>query len=99
MALMQLTVIPLGTGSTSAGRYVAEISKALDQEGAAYTLTDMGTIIQGDTVELLALAARLHELPFRHQVKRVVTHIVLDDRRDKEVVLGDKVSSVAKLLN
>jgi uncharacterized protein YqgV (UPF0045/DUF77 family) len=36
----------------------------------------------------------LHELPFAKGVKRVVTRIVIDDRRDKEVRLGDKTKSV-----
>ena len=94
MALMQLTVTPLGTESTSVGDYVAEFQKALKQQKIPHTLTDMGTIIEGSAEELLQIAAKIHALPFEKGAKRVVTQIVMDDRRDKNVSLGDKVASV-----
>lgn len=98
MAIMQLTIIPLGTQTPSVGQYVAEIELALQKEGIPHTLTDMGTIIEGEPQELLALAARLHALPFAHGVQRVVTQMVLDERRDKEVKLGDKTAAVQSRL-
>ena len=98
MALMHLTVIPLGTASTSMGEYVADIQKALEKSGFAYKLTDMGTIIEGSSKELLSLAGQLAEMPFNKGVHRVVTQISLDDRRDKKVAIGDKIESVAERL-
>jgi len=99
MAIMQLTIIPLGTQTPSVGLYVAEIQKALDSEGVPHELTDMGTIMAGEPQQLLALAAKLHGLPFNHGVQRVVTQIVLDERRDKTVHLGDKKASVHSILD
>jgi uncharacterized protein (TIGR00106 family) len=100
MALMNLTIIPLGTSSTSVSEYVADIQTVLDESGFPYKLTDMGTIIEGSSKELLALAAQLSEMPFNKGVHRVVTQISLDDRRDKRVAIGDKIVSVAgKLKN
>jgi uncharacterized protein (TIGR00106 family) len=98
MAVMHLTIIPLGTGSSSVGEYVADIQRALEKSGFPYKLTDMGTIIEGSSKELLALAAQLAEMPFNKGVHRVVTQINLDDRRDKKVALGDKIVSVAERL-
>ena len=98
MALMHLTIIPLGTSSTSVGDYVADLQKALERSGFPYKLTDMGTIIEGSSKELLALAAQLSEMPFNKGVNRVVTLISMDDRRDKKVALGDKEASVAERL-
>ena len=98
MAVMHLTIIPLGTGSPSVGEYVADIQKALEKSGFPYKLTDMGTIIEGSSNELLALAAQLSEMPFNKSVHRVVTQISLDDRRDKKIALGDKIASVAERL-
>ncbi|MBU0483706.1 MAG: MTH1187 family thiamine-binding protein [Proteobacteria bacterium] len=95
MALMQLTIIPLGTGSPSVGEFVAHVQKALGKENVSLQLTDMGTIIEGDAKELLAIAAKLHEMPFQKGVQRVVTQISLDDRRDKKVRLGDKIDSIS----
>ncbi len=94
MAMMEISIVPLGTGSTSLSRYVAQVISRLDGAGLAYELTDMGTIIQGDAARLMELAAELHEIPFAHGVKRVYTVIKLDDRRDKPVVLGEKSASV-----
>jgi len=96
MALMHLTIIPLGTDSPSVVEYVADIQKALEKAGFPYELTDMGTIIEGNTGDLLKLAAQLAEMPFLKGVNRVSTQISLDDRRDKKVSLGDKTASVAK---
>ena len=95
MALMHLTIIPLGTNSPSVGEYVVDIQKVLEKYGFPYELTDMGTIIEGNTEDLLKLAAQLAEMPFLKGVNRVVTQISLDDRRDKKVSIGAKKASVA----
>ena len=98
MALMHLTIIPLGTHSPSVVEYVADIQKALEKAGFPYELTDMGTIIEGKTEDLLKLAAQLAEMPFSKGVNRVSTQISLDDRRDKKVSIGAKKVSVAARL-
>ena len=98
MALMHLTIIPLGTNSPSVGEYVVDIQKVLEKYGFPYELTDMGTIIEGNTEDLLKLAAQLAEMPFLKGVNRVVTQISLDDRRDKKVSIGAKKASVASRL-
>jgi uncharacterized protein (TIGR00106 family) len=98
MALMHLTIIPLGTNSPSVGEYVADIQKVLEKSGFSYELTDMGTIIEGNTEDLLMLAAQLSESLFSKGVNRVVTQISLDDRRDKKVSIGAKKASVVNRL-
>ncbi len=94
MALMDINVSPLGTGSTSVGHYVAGLVKILDEKGLAYQVTDMGTIVEGDIDALFNLARSLHEGPFPEGAKRVYTVIKIDDRRDKEVHLGQKAASI-----
>jgi len=98
MALMHLTIIPLGTNSPSLGEYVADIQKVLEKSGFPYELTDMGTIIEGKTEDLLKLATQLAEMPFSKGVNRVSTQISLDDRRDRKVSIGAKKVSVADRL-
>ena len=98
MALLQLSVIPLGTATTSVGDHVAVIQKLLAAEGASFQLNDMGTVIEGEAAELLTLAAKLHEVPFTMGAQRVVTQIVLDDRRDRKVNIGDKSAAVQRRL-
>ncbi len=98
MALMEISIIPLGTGSTSLSKHVASVVKLIKNSGLSYRLSDMGTTIEGEAVELLELAKRLHETPFSQDVKRVYTVIKLDDRRDKRANIGEKVKSVEKWL-
>ena len=94
MAIMEISVMPLGIGHPSVGDYIAEVEKYLRQQNIPHQLTDMGTLVHGDAHRLLEVARALHELPFARGVKRVVTHLTIDDRRDKEVRLGDKTSAV-----
>ncbi len=95
MALMQLTMIPLGEG-VSVGKYVAEIQTRLQEEGATFQLTDMATLIEGDVPDLLQLLAKIYETPFEHGAIRVVSNITIDDRRDKTIHIGDKIEAVKK---
>jgi len=98
MALLQLTTIPLGTESTSVSSFVAAVQKKLTEENATFHLGDMGTVIEGDIDELLRLVRIIHDIPFAEGAQRVVTQISIDDRRDKQVALGDKTKTVHRLL-
>lgn len=94
MALMEISVLPVGLGTPSVGDYIAELLKYLRRENIPYRLTDMSTIIEGPPAKILEWARILHELPFEKGVQRVITHITIDDRRDKRVALGDKTTSI-----
>ena len=49
MALMHITVLPVGTGSTSLGEFVVDIQRLLAREkGLSYTMNDMGTTIDAE---------------------------------------------------
>ena len=98
MALLQITTIPLGTGSTSVSSFVARIQQKLTAEKANFHLCDMATIIEGDIDELLRLIRVIYNIPFEAGAQRVVTQISIDDRRDKTVALGDKTKTVQDLL-
>ncbi len=95
MALMQLTMVPIGEG-VSVGKYVADIQKRLKEEGATFKLTDMATLIEGDVPDLLRLLEKIYETPFKNGAIRVVTNITIDDRRDKSISIGDKIEAVKK---
>ena len=100
MATADLTVISLGRPELSASKYIAEIQKRLAaQDRVRYRLHAMGTSLEGTTDDVLALVRELHEVPFGMGIERVYTVLKLDDRRDKEQTLEDKVTSVEKLLD
>ncbi len=96
MAVVEISIVPLGTGSTSLSPYVAACEKELKEnsKGLKYELTAMGTIIEGDLDLILPLIRRLHEVPFGQGASRVSTSIKIDDRRDKPGTISQKVKSV-----
>ena len=99
MAIVEVSIAPLGTGSTSISRYVADCHQLLQQEAAVeYQLTPMGTIIEGDLDHILKIIRKMHEIPFEKGAGRVSTLIKIDDRRDKETSMKQKLASVRQKL-
>ncbi|CEG26473.1 MTH1187 family thiamine-binding protein [Bacillus sp. B-jedd] len=100
MAIIDVTVIPVGTGTPSVSEYVAEIHQVLRKyEGRiTYQLTPMSTLIEGDLAELLEVVREIHEVPFAKGLQRVCTNIRIDDRRDKEHTMERKLRAVENRL-
>ena len=99
MPTADLTVIALGRPDASASEYIAEIQRRLAaQDRVRYALHAMGTSLEGDTADILALVGELHAVPFDLGLPRVYTVLKLDERRDREQSLQDKVASVERLL-
>jgi len=99
MTIAEVSVVPLGTKTTSVSQYVARAVKVLEQEkDIKYEMTAMGTIIEGDLDKILAAVKKMHEGTFREGVARVVTTIKIDDRRDKAQGMKEKVDSLKKKL-
>jgi uncharacterized protein (TIGR00106 family) len=100
MAIAEVTVIPIGTGSTSLSDYVAQMQNVLKaQKGISYELTSMSTIIEGSLDDVFTAIAALHEAPFLSGAKRVSTSVKIDDRRDKPSSSRQKLRSVADKLS
>lgn len=99
MAMLEISVVPVGTSSPSVSRFVAEALKALKSvRGVKYELTPMGTVVEGELDVLLDCAKKMHLSAFGPGVQRVVTTIKLDDRTDKPLTMAGKVSSVRRKL-
>jgi uncharacterized protein (TIGR00106 family) len=100
LATADLTVIALGRADTSASRYIAEIQRRLAaQDRVRYVMHAMGTSLEGSTADILAVAGELHAVPFEMGIRRVYSILKLDERRDREQTLQDKVDSVHALLD
>ena len=98
MAVVFLTITPIGTATPSISRYVAGVETILRQSGLKNQLTAMGTIIEGDLDEILAVVRRMHEHPFTEGAQRVSTSLRIDDRRDKPHSIAGKMRSVEEKL-
>ncbi|MCR8643315.1 MTH1187 family thiamine-binding protein [Paenibacillus sp. N1-5-1-14] len=99
MAIAEVTIIPIGTGTTSLSAYVADMQITLSkQEGITYQLTPMSTIIEGPLERLLEVIGILHEGCFTSGAARVSTAVKIDDRRDKQASCEQKMQSVNQKL-
>ena len=94
MAIAELSIIPIGTKSTSLSSYVAACLKVLKDTGLTYEVHGMGTIIEGDLKDIFDVVLKMHEVPFQAGALRVVTTVKIDDRRDKEASAKSKVEAV-----
>ncbi len=99
MAVVELSIVPIGVESTSLSSYVAAAVKVLKSASLDYQLTAMGTIISGDLDEILKTIRLMHESCFSSGAKRVLTQIKIDDRRDKAGNPAQKVKSVMDKLS
>lgn len=99
MAMMEISVVPVGTGSPSVSQYVAGAVKLIAAEpGVTYELTAMGTVVVGEVETLLALAGRMHRSALEAGALRVVTTIKLDERTDKPLTIEGKKQAVNEKL-
>jgi len=98
MAIVFVTIAPLGTASTSLSPYVAGVERILRNSGLKHELTAMGSIIEGDLDEILPVLRKMHEQPFGQGAARVSTLIKIDDRRDKAGSIEGKLRSVREKL-
>lgn len=99
MAIVEVTIAPMGTGTPSISQYVAACHKVLEKaQDLKYQLTPMSTIIEGDLDRILAVIRQMHEVPFGAGAQRVSTLLRIDDRRDKELTMAGKIKAVTDKL-
>jgi len=101
MAVVDVTIVPVGTASASLSEYVAGCVEVLQgAQGITFQLTPMATVIEGELGRVLEVIITLmHEQPFLKGAARVVTTIRIDDRRDKKLTAAGKVAAVQARLD
>lgn len=97
MPIMEINIIPLGARTPSVSQYIRSALEVLrEKKDIKYELTAMSTIVQADSLDLLpALARKMHqEVLSSENIKRVVTTIKINDRKDKKSTMEEKIRSV-----
>lgn len=96
----ELSCTPVGTGSTSTSELVAAAVKAIrNTKGVKCMVTPMATVIEAEGFEALFEAIRAaHEAMAGAGARRVISHIKIDDRRDKRRSAQDMVAAVQRHL-
>jgi len=92
--IVELSVVPVGTGETSVSSYVRAAVKVIEESGLDYQLNSMGTCIQGEWDEIFSALKAVHEELARMGCHRIVTTMKIDDRRDKFSTMDAKVAAV-----
>ncbi len=93
--IAEVTTYPIGKG-ISLSSYVKEAMKVLKASGYPYQIGPMSTSIEAETVEeLLELIGKMHNAIGDAGCERISTAIRIDDRRDKQRTMKDKVEAVS----
>jgi uncharacterized protein (TIGR00106 family) len=94
--IVELNIVPLGVG-VSVSKFLVPAIKELDRKGVKYETTPMCTIFEADNVEeAFTVIKAAHEAVFGENIKRVVTTVKIDDRRDIKRGMKEKVESLKK---
>ena len=94
--IAEFSIVPVGTGETSVSRYVAAAVNAFkNTKGLDFEVTPMGTVLAADNLDTMFEAVRqAHEAVLAKGVKRVLSTLRIDDRRDKARKMDDKIKAV-----
>ena len=99
MAIAEITVVPSGIGPSVSDYVVRAIRVIEKHKGVRFQLTPMGTILEGDLDSILDVVRDVHNCAFDDGVKRVLTLVKIDERRDKELTMEGKLDSVRSKLS
>jgi uncharacterized protein (TIGR00106 family) len=92
MTLMEFSMIPLDKGS-SFSPYVARILTIVDESGLEYRLNPMGTVVEGEWDDLLALLTGCFRA-LEKDSDRISLQVKFDHRKGVSGALEGKIKSV-----
>lgn len=93
--LVDISVEPIGTNSTSISRYVKLVYEVLKAKGIKfYPAPSMTTLEIDDITQLGYIIKDIDDTLAKEGVKRIVTIMKIDDRRDKENSIEHKLEVI-----
>jgi len=92
MVLLEFSMSPLGKGE-SVSRYVARSLEIIDESGLDYRMNPMGTVLEGEWDEVMAVVTRCFER-MSEDCDRVTASIKIDYRKGRRGRLESKIESV-----
>ncbi|HSA07330.1 MAG TPA: MTH1187 family thiamine-binding protein [Candidatus Gastranaerophilales bacterium] len=98
MVTAEISVIPMDTCATSSSDIIAEAERVFSRHpDVKNSITAMGTELESNDInKLFDVLKEMRQASFNHSAKRIYTIIKIDDRRDKESTLEQKVKSVSE---
>ena len=92
MVLLEFSMSPLDKGA-SLSPYVARSLDIIDKSGLPYQLTPMGTIVEGEWDEVMALVTACYKR-MSEDCERISTSIRIDYRAGKSGRLKSKIRAI-----
>ena len=96
MVLLEFSMSPMDKGE-SVSEQVARSLKIIDEGGVLYRLNPMGTVLEGEFDEVMAVVKRCYET-MRTDCKRITCGIKIDYREGKSGRLESKIASIENKL-
>jgi len=96
MVLLEFSMSPLDKGE-SLSHYVARSLDIIDRSGLPYQLTPMGTIVEGEWEQVMALVTACYQT-MSQDCSRISTSIKIDYRAGKSGRLKSKIGAIESKL-
>ncbi len=92
MVLLEFSMSPMDKGA-SLSPYVARSLDIIDRSGVPYRLTPMGTVLEGDWDQVMAVVQDCYER-MREDCDRISVSLKVDYRKGRQGRLASKIASV-----
>ena len=101
MIQAEISIYPIATKTTSASFYIARAIETIQNiENLRYEINSMGTILESDSIDVIYDASKkMMEAVHNLGIARVEVILKIDSRKDKDLKMEEKVSSIQKLLD
>ena len=96
MVLIEFSMFPLDKGE-SLSPYVARILDIIDQSGIPYRLNPMGTVLEGDYDEVMAVVRKCFKA-LEKDCNRISMTLKMDSRKTDQSRLESKIKKVESIL-
>jgi len=94
MIISQLSIAPVGK-DISLSKYVKKVISVLKENNIKFKTNDMATVIETEDLEtLFNVVEKAHKAVMESGARLVITELKIDDRRDKNVIMGTKIKSL-----
>lgn len=98
MAIVAVSISPIGAGVGVSAEVAAALEVLRAQQQVRYELGPMFTTLEGDLDEIFRLVRAMQEAVFAAGARRVSTVLKIDDRRDRRATMREKVRAVEERL-
>jgi uncharacterized protein (TIGR00106 family) len=94
MIISQLTIVPFGD-SVSVSKHVKKVIDVIKKYDVKSETNAMATVIETEDLQtLFDIVQEAHMALVNSGVKRVITELKIDDRRDKNATINSKLKAI-----